>query len=599
MKKEVYNKLKSRLDEIEKKLNGGKGSGNFGHSGRPGEVGGSGTGNGGSHNADDIDKRITEAQKRLDDVDDLIAQEETFGDGAGDMSQLESLRQEAQDELDSLKKEKEQKESQKKDQPKQKSMLEEEIDSLESELSDLQYEIDKVEQEFEEGRRTKIDMLHTRARLRDEFSQVDLEYRTKLRKLRESEENSLEKKIENGGKGSGNFGHGGRPGKVGGSGSGDGIRVHEGSKETDYYYAEDGNRVLASGKTKEEALKKAEKKLEKEKKEGEISLKGKSLYEKVHMIEPGDEVHIKPKSNLPNFDKKIVVDYIQDGTIHYGSSERSDGYTYPAWAIDDITKIVRKKKNSALQEAYDRLDAIEKKLNGGAGSGNFGHSGRPGERGGSGKGTGKTSKSDSWDEPYKEFTKTDQLGTGDYGEAGFFTTGDFAVDSKLDAKDVVDSVKDYHVMKDMLFEAEAVDHLAKDTIGKQIESNITDLLGELHAVDAYGSATFETDERRQRIMRQTGSSVARISLALRRMQKTAKEAGYGRYVDKAIKLADKIYERAGKVETREGWETHKTARPQVDGGTLTSDRVLKGKYDEYKVKEQRRKESDRAYAFGR
>lgn len=74
-----------------------------------------------------------------------------------------------------------------------------------------------------------------------------------------------------------------------------------------------------------------------------VSLKGKSLYEKVHMIEPGDEVHIKPSSKVPNFPKEIKVDYVEDGTIHYGSSETSDGYTYPAWAIDDIKKIIRKK----------------------------------------------------------------------------------------------------------------------------------------------------------------------------------------------------------------------------------------------------------------
>ena len=136
--------------------------------------------------------------------------------------------------------------------------------------------------------------------------------------------------------------------------------------------------IEKASKELEKARKKLEK-LEKEKKgsekkqSGEISLKGKSLYEKVHMIEPGDEVHITPKDNLPNFDRKIKVDYIQDGTIHYGSSETSDGYTYPAWAIKDITKIVRKKKN-------------EVELNGGKGSGNFGHAGRPGEVGGSGKG---------------------------------------------------------------------------------------------------------------------------------------------------------------------------------------------------------------------
>ena len=203
---------------------------------------------------------------------------------------------------------------------------------------------------------------------------------------------------ENGGKGSGNFGHSGRPGEVGGSGKGsggsntkniddeiektkkaiEGLGEFLGSIPPSGILSSEMEGIEKASKELEKARKKLEK-LEKEKKgsgkkqSGEISLKGKSLYEKVHMIEPGDEVHITPKDNLPNFDRKIKVDYIQDGTIHYGSSETSDGYTYPAWAIKDITKIIRKKKN-------------EVELNGGKGSGNFGHAGRPGEVGGSGKG---------------------------------------------------------------------------------------------------------------------------------------------------------------------------------------------------------------------
>ena len=141
------------------------------------------------------------------------------------------------------------------------------------------------------------------------------------------------------------------------------------------------------------------------KESGSISLKGKSLYEKVHMIEPGDEVHITPKDNLPNFDRKIKVDYIQDGTIHYGSSETSDGYTYPAWAIKDITKIIRKKSSYSGEKMMGMPSkyGVDKKINsmaglsayenGGKGSGNFGHAGRPGEVGGSGKGTGASSGS--------------------------------------------------------------------------------------------------------------------------------------------------------------------------------------------------------------
>ena len=39
-----YNLLKNKIAELEAYLNGGKGSGNFGHAGRPGQRGGSGKG---------------------------------------------------------------------------------------------------------------------------------------------------------------------------------------------------------------------------------------------------------------------------------------------------------------------------------------------------------------------------------------------------------------------------------------------------------------------------------------------------------------------------------------------------------------------------
>lgn len=42
MKKELYNKLKLKVENLEKVINGGKGSGNFGHAGREGKVGGVG-----------------------------------------------------------------------------------------------------------------------------------------------------------------------------------------------------------------------------------------------------------------------------------------------------------------------------------------------------------------------------------------------------------------------------------------------------------------------------------------------------------------------------------------------------------------------------
>ena len=41
MKKEAFDKLTEKAERLSKLLNGGKGSGNFGHGGRPGKVGGS------------------------------------------------------------------------------------------------------------------------------------------------------------------------------------------------------------------------------------------------------------------------------------------------------------------------------------------------------------------------------------------------------------------------------------------------------------------------------------------------------------------------------------------------------------------------------
>ena len=59
MKKEDYNKLKNKIDELEALFNGGKGSGNFGHSGRPGKVGGSGKGQ------DSAKTSLTEDEKKV------------------------------------------------------------------------------------------------------------------------------------------------------------------------------------------------------------------------------------------------------------------------------------------------------------------------------------------------------------------------------------------------------------------------------------------------------------------------------------------------------------------------------------------------------
>ena len=77
MKSEQYNLLKEKVAVLESFLNGGKGSGNFGHAGRPGQRGGSGKGglkHSKSGGVDDerkaLDKKVREYKKKLKALDE-------------------------------------------------------------------------------------------------------------------------------------------------------------------------------------------------------------------------------------------------------------------------------------------------------------------------------------------------------------------------------------------------------------------------------------------------------------------------------------------------------------------------------------------------
>lgn len=447
MEKEFYNTIKEKVEKLELLINGGKGSGNFGHSGRPGYIGGSGDGKGNPDILRIVDVLKKDKSYDLHDMSpetvvELMGEETIHKDNledlqhyidraAGEMSALEAEAEEEfgvspKKESDTLKKIADDRRAKVEKLSSKGNLSAEEQQELKVEqrrYAQVQMErlvkapyhegkgyVELDGKRFTLGEREMADaVLH--------YPQyIDLPMFTALReRLIKNEVDA----VYNGGKGSGNFGHSGRPGEVGGSGSG---KFSKGDEVTFYQYGENHKgRIIRKISEKEKQdradlnnpnagdyyevetgsgdfvsksivwegrIKKVEKQSKEKKGSGEVSLKGKSLYEKVHMIEAGDEVHITPKDNLPNFDRKIKVDYIQDGTIHYGSSETSDGYTYPAWAIKDITKIVRKKKNSIYAELSRRLDEIEKMINGGKGSGNFGHSGRPGEVGGSGSGKG-------------------------------------------------------------------------------------------------------------------------------------------------------------------------------------------------------------------
>ena len=181
---------------------------------------------------------------------------------------------------------------------------------------------------------------------------------------------------ENGGKGSGNFGHSGRPGLRGGSGDGGG-GVDSISKEAQENYrevvSEDYGRVR-------EAL-------------GEISgHKGGTpeTESRLRKIEEGvrelrDTLKEMQDAKVSDKDAAYkVMDLagkVQDKAGEVLSIAGSD-FNFSNWksVIESFDSYVGDVEDFLLNSLQNRW------LNGGKGSGNFGHSGRPGERGGSGSG---------------------------------------------------------------------------------------------------------------------------------------------------------------------------------------------------------------------
>lgn len=78
MKKETYNSLVAKVEILSKLVNGGKGSGNFGHGGRPGKVGGSSSSGGFSKGQDgkgassEAEKELKDAKAKVDKLDKAL-----------------------------------------------------------------------------------------------------------------------------------------------------------------------------------------------------------------------------------------------------------------------------------------------------------------------------------------------------------------------------------------------------------------------------------------------------------------------------------------------------------------------------------------------
>lgn len=55
-------------------------------------------------------------------------------------------------------------------------------------------------------------------------------------------------------------------------------------------------------------------------------------------IKNGDVLFIEPVDTLPNFERSIVAQDVNDDGIYYGATETTDGKLYPFWAIKNIKK---------------------------------------------------------------------------------------------------------------------------------------------------------------------------------------------------------------------------------------------------------------------
>ena len=55
-------------------------------------------------------------------------------------------------------------------------------------------------------------------------------------------------------------------------------------------------------------------------------------------VKAGDKLLIEPLDTLPNFEREIVAQDVNDDGILYGATETSDSKLYPFWAIKSIRK---------------------------------------------------------------------------------------------------------------------------------------------------------------------------------------------------------------------------------------------------------------------
>lgn len=98
--RENYDKLVEKVGALEKAINGGKGSGNFGHAGRPGEVGGSSTTSRRLARKDRVAELKAKAEETGEAYDEYQLQRGSEGYDEAKAEQLRQEHRKAQDEYD-------------------------------------------------------------------------------------------------------------------------------------------------------------------------------------------------------------------------------------------------------------------------------------------------------------------------------------------------------------------------------------------------------------------------------------------------------------------------------------------------------------------
>lgn len=131
----------------------------------------------------------------------------------------------------------------------------------------------------------------------------------------------------------------------------------------------------------------------------EIEAKIKAIDKQMKGIDGNPQITLATKKELSDMLKAAKAGYntmkYLEEQIDFGGNRQSLDITDKLSTTSNRERTVKKMFSSVDEHISNALEMLEKKLNGGKGSGNFGHSGRPGKVGGSGKMAGGPASDDA------------------------------------------------------------------------------------------------------------------------------------------------------------------------------------------------------------